>query len=266
MKLKLKVHPLFVLYGAYAAVCGRLFSFLSVTAVALLHECGHSLYAASVGYRLDRICLMPYGAVVSGEPQTLRKREEILLCLAGPFTNALTVLFFVSLWWFFPETYAFTDTIMQASLAMLVVNLLPAYPLDGGRVAKCVLSKLFSPRAAHIILRVTNLSIAAGMVALFIISKFNITFLFFALFLVCSALEKSPPAVHINFASRAALRRGVEVKTVIVGDELTVKDAVRLLDDKRYLTVRRESDGKEITQDELCDVMAQKSIYDNVFD
>ena len=264
--MKITIHPLFFAVIIFCAFFGGFFVSIIFALTALLHECGHVFCAAKLGYECKQIKLMPYGAAAVCDIDGIKWRDEVALSLAGPAVNAAICVGVAALWWFFPETYAFTDTIMQASLAMLVVNLLPAYPLDGGRVAKCVLSKLFSPRAAHIILRVTNLSSAAGMAALFIISKFNITFLFFALFLICSALEKSPPAVRINFASRAALRRGVEVKTVIVGDELTVKDAVRLLDDKRYLIVRRESDGKEITQDELCDVMAQKSIYDNVFD
>ena len=57
----------------------------------------------------------------------------------------------------------------------------------------------------------------------------------------------------------------MEVKTVIVDPSLTVKGAVRLLDDKRYL-ILRTPDGREITQDELYIIIAERGIYDGVFD
>lgn len=257
MKLKLKVHPLFVLYGAYAAVCGRLFSFLSVTAVALLHECGHSLYAASVGYRLDRICLMPYGAVVSGEPQTLRKREEILLCLAGPFTNALTVLFFVSLWWFFPDAYAYTDTAVYASAFVGVSNLLPAYPLDGGRVLFCL-------TGSRKVCLVCSVLVALGCAALSFPTG-NVSFLFFAGFILAGCFGGGGEYRKINFSVAGGLRRGLEIRQVAIGQDAPLRRAFRYLDEKHYLILRvydeRERLVALVDQNRLWTMFKEESGY-----
>lgn len=264
-RVTVSVHPLFFALGAYFLLTGRFFVFLSVTAAALLHESGHAFYAARIGCRLNRLRLLPCGAVAEGSIDGISLADEVRLALAGPAVNAVCAAAFVALWWLFPETYPYTDVACYASAALAAVNLLPAYPLDGGRVAKCVLCHFFKERTAKIVLRVTNIIFAALLIACFFISGYNITFLFFALFLLCSALEKSPPAVRINYASRAALRRGMEVKTVIVDPSLTVKGAVRLLDDKRYL-ILRTPDGREITQDELYSIIAERGIYDGVFD
>ena len=263
--MKITVHPLFFAVIIFCAFFGGFFVSIIFALTALLHECGHVFCAAKLGYECKQIKLMPYGAAAVCQIDGIKWRDEVALALAGPAVNACICVFLAGLWWFFPSTYAFTDTIMYASLAMLIVNLLPAYPLDGGRVAKCVLCHFFKERTAKIVLRVTNIIFAALLIACFFISGYNITFLFFALFLLCSALEKSPPAVRINYASRAALRRGMEVKTVIVDPSLTVKGAVRLLDDKRYL-ILRTPDGREITQDELYSIIAERGIYDGVFD
>lgn len=264
--MKFTVHPLFFAVIIFCAFFGGFPVSIIFALTALLHECGHVFCAARLGYECSRIKLMPYGAASVCDIDGIKWRDEVRLALAGPAVNAAICVALAGLWWFFPAAYAFTDTIMYASLAMLAVNLLPAYPLDGGRVAKCILARFFSPRTAEIALRVVNVLVATVFAALFFLSSFNITYLLFALFLLASACEKSVPAVRINYASRAALRRGMEVKTVLVEGDITVKGAVRLLDDRRYLVLRSAADGREISQDELCEVISQKGIYDRVFD
>lgn len=263
--MKFTIHPLFFAVMIFSALFGGFLVCIIFALTALLHECGHVFCAARLGYECRQIKLMPYGAAAVCDIDGINARDEALLALAGPAVNAAICVALAGLWWFFPDTYAFTDTVMAASAVMLAVNLLPAYPLDGGRLAKCALSRLFSRRAAEIVPRAAGLAVAAGFVVAFFLCGCNVTFAAFALFLAFSAFEKSPPAARINFASRAALKRGLEVKTVLVGGDLTVRGAVRLLDDKRYLVLRNADDGRELTQDELFSVMAGGGLYDEVF-
>ncbi len=209
---------------------------------------------------------MPYGAAAVCDIEGISPRDEVVLALAGPAVNAAICVLCAGLWWFFPQTYAYTDTVMAASFAMLAVNLLPAYPLDGGRVARCLYARLFGERAAGIILRVSNAVVSAAFAAAFFISGYNVTYIIFALFLLCSVFEKNVPAARINFASRAALKRGLEVKTVLADENLTYKGAVRMLDGKRYVVFRNIADGSEVTQDELYSAMGERGIYDKVFE
>jgi stage IV sporulation protein FB len=211
---------------------------------------------------------MPYGAAAVCDIDGISNRDEIKLALAGPFVNAFICVFVSGLWWFYPSTYAFTDVVMYANAAMLAVNLLPAYPLDGGRVAKCLLLKFLSERATNIILRVVSLLLATCFIVLFFLLNYNITALFFALFLVCSALEKPVQAVKLNFSSAGRLKRGMEIKYVLVDEKLNFKDAIKLLDDKKYLVLKRYSGGDivELTQDELYERAQNHGIYDSVFE
>lgn len=266
--MKITIHPLYVAVIVFCALFGGLLMSLIFALTALLHECGHIFCAARMGYRCERIKLMPYGAAAVCDIEGIRWKEEIALALAGPAVNATLCVAVAGLWWFFPETYAYTDTVMTASLSMLVVNLLPAYPLDGGRVARCVLTRFFRERTAYIVLLVANVLLAVCFIVLFCLSQFNVTFLFFALFLLCSAFEKPTNMVKINFSSAGRLKRGMEVKYVLVDRSLTYKDAVRLLDDKRYLVLQLYDGGvaDEITQDELYAQMTGHGIYDKVFE
>lgn len=266
--MKISIHPLFFAVIIFCAFFGGLPVTLIFVLTALMHECGHIFCASKMGYKCEKIKIMPYGAAAVCDIEGIRAGDEIKLALAGPFINAVCCVCLAGLWWFFPVTYAFTDTLMHANLAMLLTNLLPAYPLDGGRVVRCLLSKFFGEKTALIILKISAAVVACVFIALFFALGFNITFLFFALFLLSSAIEKAPKAVKINFSSEGKIKRGMEVKYVLCDGELTYKDALKKLDDKRYLVLQLydgEGIADEITQDELYEGTLTHGIYDKVF-
>ncbi len=265
--MKVTIHPLFFGAMIFFALFGGLPSVLICLVTALLHESGHIFCAARMGFKCERIKIMPYGAAAMCDVEGIRAGDEIKLALAGPLVNACVCVALAGLWWFFPETYAYTDTVMHANIAMLTVNLLPAYPLDGGRVAACVFKKFFSKRAAQIVLKVIAALVAAGLTVAFFFSGYNPTLLFFAIFLLGSTIEKNPSAQLINFSSKGKLKRGIEVKYVLCDKSLTFKEAFKKLDDKRYLVLQLYDGGvaDEITQDELYEAAASHSFYDCVF-
>jgi stage IV sporulation protein FB len=266
--VKVTIHPLFIAVIIFCAIFGGLLTTLIFVLTALLHESGHIFCAAKLGYTCKRVALMPYGAAAVCDIEGITLRDEIVLALAGPAVNAAICVCVVGLWWFFPVTYAYTDVILYANAAMFAVNLLPAYPLDGGRVVCCLLQKVVSRNTVNIVLRVVGIAIAVVVIVLFFLLGYNLTCLFFGLFLLCSALEKPVQAVKLNFSSKGRLKRGMEIKYVLVDKQLNFKDALKLLDERKYLVLRLYSDGqvlKELTQDELYERIAQSGIYDPVF-
>ena len=266
--MKLSVHPLFFAVMLFCALFGGLPSALICLMTALLHESGHIFCAARMGFKCEKVKIMPYGAAAMCDVDGIRAGDEIKLALAGPAVNAAVCVALAGLWWFFPQTYAFTDSVLQANLAMLAVNLLPAYPLDGGRVAGSVLSKLFSKRVATIILKCVAALCAVALTVAFFLSGYNPSLLMFARVLGCSAIEKYPTAKLINFSSEGKLKRGIEVKYVLCDRSLTYKEAFKKLDDNSYLVLQLYDGGvaDEITQDELYAQAAEHSFYDAVFE
>ena len=264
-KLKISIHPLFVAAGILSAVFGGLPVFLIYTLTALLHECGHIFCARGLGFYCSKVKLMPYGAAAVCEIDGISARDEVKLALAGPAVNAAICVACAGLWWFYPVTYAFTDTVMQANAIMLAINILPAYPLDGGRVARCVLGKIMPARAVNIVLRCITVLVAAGVASLYFFTDVGVNCFAFSAFLVCSAFTKSPPACKINFADKKKLRRGLEIKYILADRTLTYSRALRYLDDKSYIIFRTQ-DGEEVTQDRLCEKFETCGIYDSIFD
>ncbi len=233
-KLKFTVHPLFIAFGIYFAFTGKVFSFLVFTFTALIHELGHSYVAAGVGYKLNRIVLMPYGATVSGEIGDLTYVDEIKIALAGPLINLFVALLFVGLWWLVPNSYPYTELAVVASITIATVNLLPAFPLDGGRILLSTLSLYLPQKTARIISKSFGILLSAALFAIFIYSVFttvNFSMLFFALFVlfgnVCVSKDNRYVRL-INCFTLGDLKKGKIIKSAAISPKTTVNDLLKL--------------------------------------
>ena len=244
------IHPLFFLFGVYYALTGRIFVFLIYTITAVVHELGHSFAAARRGYALKSIVLMPFGAVISGDDE-LSVKDQTVIALAGPLLNVCIGLLFVAFWWIFPETYALTDVAAEANFAIAAVNLLPVFPLDGGRVLYSLLSVRVSQKTAKKICKAVGAVFALVLFALFIVSLFyvfNLSFLFFSLFILFGTFtgkEKNGYVRLFTGLDPAKFRRGVPYKKQAIDGEAKLKDLIRILDADAVNEVVVFSDGKE---------------------
>ncbi len=269
--MSLRVHPLFFLLGAWFVWRGEAFLFLSVTVVAVIHECGHAFYAARIGCRLNRLLLLPCGAVVSGEIGGISLKDEIFLALAGPAVNAACALFFAALWWFFPAAYPYTDTAFYTSACLAAVNLLPAYPLDGGRVLYCLVARRRGEPSARRVCLVLSLALAAALSALFFVLLFargvcNLTALLFALFIVCGSFGgRDCRYERVRFCLLADMKRGLEVRKVALSQDCTVKRAMSFLQRGKYLEAEIFDRQGEfvclLTQADLCRIFSEADLY-----
>lgn len=264
--VKITIHPLFLAVGLLSAVFGGFPIFIICALTALMHECGHIFCAQRLGFECTKISLMPYGAAAVCDIEGISPKDEIYLALAGPAVNLLICVAIAGLWWFAPQTYAYTDVLFYANSAMLILNLLPAYPLDGGRVARCILTRVFKPKIANIVIRIVNLCVVGVLITLFFTVVKNYSLIAVAALLLCSALSKSPPVQKINFAARKK-KRGREMRYVILDGNSTFKDALRYIDDRRYLVIQLYEDEKfldEITEDELFKKLQNSNLYDKI--
>lgn len=232
----LHIHPLFLLVGIATAFTGQLPAFLTATVAALQHECAHAFAARQMGYTLDKIVLMPYGAVVSGDISGISPKEELAVCAAGPLVNAVTALFFAALWWLWPETYPYTDTAAYVSLSLAAVNLLPAFPLDGGRMLLVLLRPLGEKRA-RAICKGVSLAFSAAVLGYFVYTCFSSpmwTALTFSILLAAGSGGGGRYS-HIRFSRKKSFTRGVEEKRIAISADRTAGYAVRFLRDDRYI-------------------------------
>ena len=274
--LKITIHPLFFVFGLYFAFIGKVFSFLIYTLVAVMHEMGHYFASIKLGYKLNRITLMPYGAIITGDITGLLYKDECKISLAGPLLNLITALFFVALWWFIPEVYAYTDIIVSASLSLAVINLLPCYPLDGGRFLLATLSLYLNRKTAKKIVSLLGVLLALVLIALFIFSLFNtpnVTLIFFALFMLIGTFSTSEKNSYVKAYSNVSFSKDNKpklIKRIAVPSNLLIKDLYSIIDSNFYYEVKVIDDNNNnfilLEGDDLQALLTENSIYSTIKD
>lgn len=270
--LKISVHPLFFIFGLYFAACGKVFSFLVFTLCALVHELGHAYASEKCGYKLKNIKLMPYGAVISGDIDGIRYSDEIKVVVAGPLVNAAVAAGVAALWWFFPETYPYTELAFTANAALFAINLIPAYPLDGGRLLLATLSLKAKRKTAVAVARVAGLVCAGALITVFALTaaeNLNLSLRFFSLFMLFGAADANPENAYVRAYTgmRAPARgRAAEIREIAVGEDCTVKRLFSLFRPDCMYRVRVYAKGgvKVIEPDEVGRILEKKSIYDRI--
>ncbi len=142
---------------------------------AILHELGHLLAGLLLGMKPEKMEIMPYGVSISFKvmPKDYNQKikcgnqlelKKILVALAGPITNLIIILVV----WQMKINIFGAFMILYANLLLLLFNLLPIYPLDGGRMIKGILHILFGKMKAE---KYTNrISFITLMIVTFIAS------------------------------------------------------------------------------------------------
>jgi Zn-dependent protease len=130
-------------YGAYlnGPVGALAFGVFAIGAFAsvVLHELGHALAARRYGIGTNHITLYPWGGVAAIEGMPEDPDQEIVIALAGPAVNF--GLAAIGGWAWLLLDQQVIMAFVAANLIMGVFNLIPAFPMDGGRVLRSVLAK-----------------------------------------------------------------------------------------------------------------------------
>lgn len=221
---QVRIHVTFVLFlawifaasyaagGADAAWSGLLFLILLFLCV-LAHEFGHIFTARGFGVKTPDVTLLPIGGVARLESIPERPREEFLIAVAGPLVNVVIAL----------VLFAFTgasvkygavasmddaripliDRLAAVNLFLALFNMIPAFPMDGGRVLRALLAtRLGFVRATEIAASIgQGTAFLLGFIGLF----YNPLLIFIAIFVYLAASSEA------HMVALRAVSRGVPV-------------------------------------------------------
>jgi len=133
--------------GSYSSVLWNVLEYLALFVIVLLHEFGHAFACRSVGGTADNIMLWPLGGVAYVNPPQ-RPGATLWSIAAGPLVNVALALPLTAAWlmarsleWRYsmPDVYRLILAILFADIVLLVFNILPIYPLDGGQILRSLL-------------------------------------------------------------------------------------------------------------------------------
>jgi Zn-dependent protease len=133
--------------GGYGVPAWNAAEYLALFLIVLLHEFGHAFACRSTGGMADQIVLWPLGGIAFVQPPA-RPGAELWSIAAGPLVNVVLVpVLFALFWcgrhfgWFVenPDLGRFLASLSYINFALLIFNLLPVYPLDGGQILRSLL-------------------------------------------------------------------------------------------------------------------------------
>lgn len=147
---KTHVHPLLWAVIAIAVVTARFSEVLLLLGIVLVHELGHAVAAVFFSWRIKQITLLPFGGVAEMDEHGNRPiREEAIVTLCGPLQHVWLVIaafFLLKLTWISPEDF---QLFFNFNAMILLFNLLPIWPLDGGKLLFLIFSSVCSFLQAH---------------------------------------------------------------------------------------------------------------------
>lgn len=227
-----------VLSGANAgAVASGVLFFLALFGCVLLHEYGHALMARKFGVPTSDITLLPIGGVARLERMPDKPWQEFWVALAGPAVNVVIALILgayltVTGGWeplanLSPATGGFAERLLVVNVFLIVFNMLPAFPMDGGRVLRSLLAlRMEYARATRI-----AASLGQGMAVLFgFFGLFaNPMLLLIALFVWVGAAQEAAAAEMKSSLGGLPVREAMLTNFQSVSPDARLREVVSLL-------------------------------------
>ncbi|WP_339162560.1 M50 family metallopeptidase [Siminovitchia sp. FSL H7-0308] len=138
---KIHFHPLFWIVACFAIITGYYWELLTLFLIVFIHEMGHATCAHFFSWKINRILIMPFGGICEVDEHGNRPViEELLVVLAGPFQHIWMAATVFILGTNEVISMEFATMFQQFNIMVFLFNLLPVWPLDGGKVIYLYLS------------------------------------------------------------------------------------------------------------------------------
>ncbi len=217
--------------AAIATVSFILLVFLCVT----LHEFGHIFMARRFGVHTPEVILSPIGGIANMERLPEEPAHELLVAIAGPLVNvAIAVLLMLvfglglgRLTTIDFETATVAERLLLVNVTLVLFNLVPAFPMDGGRVLRALLAMRMGAAPATALAA----RIGQGFAFLFVILGlfYNPILMLVGIFIYFAAASEEQTAAFKGFASGLRVSDAMEPSPVTLGQGSLLSQAIDML-------------------------------------
>ena len=223
------------LQGGLAAAMDSVAFILLVFLCVTLHEFGHIAMARRFGIRTPQVILSPIGGIASMERMPERPRQELLVAIAGPLVNVVIALLLVAGFGIAIgqitsidfEAASLAERLLIVNVMLVLFNMVPAFPMDGGRVLRAVLAMNMGPaRATALAAR-----IGQGFAFLFVLLGlfYNPILMFVGIFIYLAAASEEQSAAFTGFASKLRVRDAMEPSPILLAADEPLSKAIDAL-------------------------------------
>ena len=236
-RTRVRAHPLALMYPAMAAMLGGCSDAVALLMGLAVHEGAHLLAARGLGVGVSQLRLMPFGGAITLEnPYALSPARLLAVAAAGPLGNGLALFVGAALAHWRLISPALALALLRVNLVLLVFNLLPALPLDGGRMLYALLfPTLGRDLAASVGIWagriVAGLLLALALASLLMLGRFNLPCAVAAVFLLASGPDERRALSEVRartvLSELRPILRPVPARIWGVGGDCRVRDALR---------------------------------------
>jgi Zn-dependent protease len=166
-------------WHSYESPTWYVLEYLTLFLIVLMHEFGHQLACRSVGGQTHDIVLWPLGGVAYVSPPQ-RPGAQLWSIAAGPLVNVALFPILSAIWWLgysanwmenLPDVYNYVMMIWYINTLLLVFNMMPVYPLDGGQILRSLLWFPFGRARSLMIASIIGLIGVAGIIAFAVFAR-----------------------------------------------------------------------------------------------
>lgn len=242
----IRIHVTFLLFllwiaitdyrsGGFEAAKSSVIFVLLIFACVVAHEFGHILTARNFGVKTPEVTLLPIGGVANMERIPEDPRQELLVAIAGPMVNVVIAGLLIMVGGFTVAELQSIDleksTLLQRlaliNISLVVFNLIPAFPMDGGRVLRALLAMRLGPQ------RATEIAAKLGQFFAFLFVAIGLflspMLVFVGLFIYIAAVSELQASVLRRFAQNLTVADAMEQTVRCFSERTMLSEAVEVL-------------------------------------
>lgn len=211
----------------------------------IIHELTHYFVMLKLNIESEKFKLHVLGARLEIKDfEDLSSREKLIICSAGPILNCVAAIVFFCIYkFFFKSEYIYSS--YEINLVLFIFNLLPTYPLDGGKILGAILEeKMIFKDVNNVLIKISYsfgiAFISLSILGILILGKFNITSILAGIFIIYLSYNERRKVMYIIMSDitkkkeRLINKKYIDSRITSVYCEQDMVNLLRIIDKNRF--------------------------------
>lgn len=272
---RIEIHLLTPLLLFFALLYNFGSTLLLTYLIVLIHEMAHVVTALKLGVKPEKIVILPFGVTMQLQSYNIKcPKDEMKIAIAGPISNIIMGLISLGLFRYGLLSLELTQYLVTANCAIALINIVPALPLDGGRILRASLTESFGYVKAFnftmLITKICAVLLCIGGIILLLLTHFNFSILIISAFLITNAVSEQRGSKlimmrEILYSRQKLCDSGIEkTGSVCIMRDTPARKALKFLTYNKYYMIHLIDEDMNvlasITETKLIEGLIHKGI------